>query len=289
MSDSEVRVVSWNVENLAHYLGDEPRHTALAHVAEAFGSPDVLCLQELRIRPSDHALVEQAANALPGYLFVHSLANDPINAGFRGGRTYGVGTYVKRSLNARLSPSEVWDREGRLAAIELPALRLGVVNVYAVNGTQKAHWDHELGRYEGDRHRYKRRFHEHIAEVVRALRARGLDALVIGDFNVSQERIDITPRLRTEEPHAGSRAHFAETVVRGLELVDAFRELHPDARAYTWFARRTPRGRLDAARVDFALISRDRFADVLDASIDEEPTHRFGSDHAPLSVTLLLE
>ena len=42
--------------------------------------------------------------------------------------------------------------------------------------------------------------------------------------------------------------------------------------------------RLDAARVDYALVARDLAVDAAD--IDEARAHRFGSDHAPLWLTL---
>jgi exonuclease III len=42
-----VRVVAWNVEKLASRLGE------LAGVVEALGAPDVLRLQEIRVRAAD--------------------------------------------------------------------------------------------------------------------------------------------------------------------------------------------------------------------------------------------
>jgi exodeoxyribonuclease-3 len=183
-------------------------------------------------------------------------------------------------------PRASWDREGRLVVVVLPSLRLGVANVYAVNGTNKPHFDHEAGRHVGDRHAWKRRFHEHLADVVRAADEGGLDTLLIGDFNVSQTRADTTPRLRTEEPHAGSRAHFTKTLLADLGMVDVFRALHPDARAYTWFSRRSRPSRLDAARVDFALLPERRLGDVTKAWIDEGEAGHHGSDHAPVHVVI---
>jgi exonuclease III len=69
-------------------------------------------------------------------------------------------------------------------------------------------------------------------------------------------------------------------------VVDVFRHLHPELRKYTWFNRRTPPGALDAARVDFALVSQTLLERVIDADILDEPEHRFGSDHAPHFVSL---
>ncbi|HMJ55506.1 MAG TPA: exodeoxyribonuclease III [Polyangiaceae bacterium] len=285
-SKKELRIASWNVEGLQNYLGTEPRRVSLGEVVRALQMPDILCLQELRLRPQDSNLVSLAQSALVGYELTLTLASDPMNARFRGGRTYGVGTFVRKRLGATLLPSLAWDREGRIATVMLERERIAIVNVYAVNGTSKPHWDHELARHEGDRHGWKRRFHGHVAELVRALRQERFEVVAIGDWNVSQTRIDITPRLRTEEPHAGSRADFARTMIDDLGLVDVFRARNPTARAYTWFSPFSRPGKLDAARVDFALVSPGLVPRVVQASVDESVEHRFGSDHAPLSLSV---
>lgn len=213
-----------------------------------------MCVQELRLREVDAAPLEALARALPGYACAWSLARDPKNVTFRGGRMYGVATFVRTSLRGA-SRALDWDREGRVLVTELPSLGIAVVNVYAVNGTAKAYWDHELGRFEGDRHAFKRRFLARLGEECAALVPRGLALILIGDWNVTRTKIDTYPRLRTEEPHALARAQLNDAFMPGLDVVDAFRELHPDERRYTWF-NRMARHRLDAARVDYALVSR---------------------------------
>lgn len=277
-----MKILSWNLENLSRYV----ERGVLAGFAEAMGSPDLLCLQELRVRPQDEALTAAMIAALPGYSCHFSLANDPKNVTFRGGRMYGVATYVKDSLSHELRAYTLpWDREGRVVVTELEEERLAVVNVYAVNGTSKPYWDHELGRFEHDRHVWKRRFVELLREdCCKALRARGHELVLIGDWNVSRTKLDTHPRLRTEEPHAMARAAFNDVFMPSLDLVDAFRELHPGEKKYTWF---NPRARhLDASRVDFALVSRTLLPRVLEADIDEREEARLGSDHAPLWLTL---
>jgi exonuclease III len=118
------------------------------------------------------------------------------------------------------------------------------------------------------------------------LRGRGLALILAGDWNVSQTKQDTFPRLRTEEPHALARRLFAEEFVAALDLVDVYRQLHPEERAYTWFNRRARPGRLDAARVDFILMSRQLIPSVECAEIVEAPDLRFTSDHAPVFVRL---
>jgi exodeoxyribonuclease III len=277
MPREPLRIVSWNVENFARH-----RET-LPAIASRLGEPDVLCLQELRVRPQDADLVAEMANALPGYVCHWSLNRDARNVTFRGGRMYGVATWVRAALKPVQRTFE-WDREGRVVVSELPREKLAIVNVYAVNGTSKAYFDHELGRLEGDRHQFKRRFIERLGEEARALQARDLSLVLIGDWNVSRTKLDTHPRLRTEEPHALARKLFNERFLPDLGVVDAFRALHPEARKYTWFNARARS--LDAARVDFALVSESLMPRVLEADIDESKEARVGSDHAPLWLTL---
>ena len=53
-----MKVVSWNVENVLRCMPELPA------VAEALGTPEVLCLQELRIRRSDREAIVALEGAL---------------------------------------------------------------------------------------------------------------------------------------------------------------------------------------------------------------------------------
>lgn len=278
--------MSFNIENIVPYLGaDSGGHGLLPQVARRLGMPDVLCLQEIRLRPVDTGMIARARAALEGYDCELALSDDPRNASFRGGRTHGVATYVRGALGAGHQRLD-WDREGRVLITRLPRHELAVVNVYAVNGTDKPYFDHELGRVFEDRHAFKRRFNQRLQQACAGLREEGLSLLLIGDWNISRTALDTFPRLRSEGPHALARAQFNERFIPELDVVDVFRELHPDERAYTWFNRRTPPGRLDAARVDFALLSRSLLLRVRSAGIFDAPEDRFASDHAPLYVRI---
>lgn len=277
-------VLSWNVENLARHLGGAG--PALPAIVARFGHPELVCLQEIRVRPADTDLVRAMEGALPGYTCAYALAHDPKNAAFRGGRTYGVATYVRNSLGRAISTTLDGDREGRLVVTELPDCDLAVFNLYAVNGTAKPYYDHALGRIEGDRHAFKRRFQDTLLRAGQRVLSRGLALVMIGDWNVSRTRQDIFPRLRTAPPHTLARRHLNDTLMPALDLVDAFRELHPAARRYTWFNRLAPPGTLDAARVDYALISRRLLTRTTAAEICDDVADRSGSDHAPLLLRL---
>lgn len=277
-----MKFVSWNIDGLARVLP-----SGLEELHRVCGSPDVWCLQEVRIRPEDHALIESMERALPGFSCGYALAHDRLNVRFRGGRAYGVATYVREDLAPRWRTPPAWDREGRLCAFELPAQKLFVANVYAVNGTDKPYLDPDRGTAAGDRHAFKRRFQLQLRDYFAEARAAGLGLVLLGDWNVSRTKLDTEPRLRTEAPHAAARALFNDDFLPALEVADVFRELHPKTRKYTWFNRVAARyGRIDAARVDFALISKPLLDRVESADIAQEQALQHGSDHAPLSLTL---
>ncbi|MBV8759641.1 MAG: endonuclease/exonuclease/phosphatase family protein, partial [Deltaproteobacteria bacterium] len=144
------------------------------------------------------------------------------------------------------------------------------VNLYAVNGTSRPYLDR-------DRHAFKREFQRQLFELGASL---GPRVVMAGDFNVSRTKLDTHPRLRTEGPHAQARAEL-NALIDETGFVDIWRARNPEAKGYTWY---NPRARwLDAARVDYVLVSPALVPEVRDAAIlDKQPW----SDHRPVSVTL---
>jgi exodeoxyribonuclease III len=279
-----VTLFSWNIENLPRFLAPVAGTPSLRQIVTAWGAPAIVCLQETRIRPQDGELIRAMERALPGYACHYALCDDPRNVIYRGGRAYGVATWIKKRWAASRVRTPSWDREGRVVISEVPSKKLAIVNLYAVNGTSKPYFDHELGRAHGDRHDFKRRVNRRIADEARALAERGSGVVLVGDWNISRTALDTHPRLRSEEPHASARRELNDEIIPALDVVDAFRALHPAEKKYTWFNKWARR--LDAARVDYALVS--RALEVEAADIDQERAHRFGSDHAPLWVRLRL-
>ncbi len=262
-----MKLVSWNIEHALPHLARLPASV------EELGAPDVLCLQELRIRSQDADSVRALETALPGYRCHYSLVRDARNVTFRGGRMYGVATFVRGRWRGEVPE---WDLEGRVVVVRKAGL--AIVNVYAVNGTSKP-WYDANGRVAGDRHALKRRFQSRVMDLARALRRDG-GVILAGDWNVSRTKQDTYPRLRTEEPHATARAELNKRI-EAERFVDIWRERNPEKRGYTWFNKRS-RG-LDAARVDYILVSDDLVPRVRDAEILEP---RPPSDHAPITVEI---
>ncbi|MET0284861.1 MAG: exodeoxyribonuclease III [Polyangiales bacterium] len=271
-----MRLVSWNVDGLARLLRD----ASLADVHRTLGEPDVLALQEVRLRPLDGELLDAASAALPGFACAWSLCDDPHNGRFRGGRTYGVMTFVREALRPRWLEAPPWDREGRVLVCALDGCT--VVNAYAPNGTAKPHY--QDGAVLGTRSDFKLRFQRALLEHVRPFAS---ELVMLGDWNVSRTALDVYPRLRRESPHAEARAMWNDEVLPSLELLDVFRAQHPEQRAYTWFSRGAARrDKLDAARVDYALVARSLQERVVATGIEQELAFRLGSDHAPVWLEL---
>lgn len=258
-----MKLVAWNVEKLATRLAELPA------VVHELGDPDVLCLQELRIRAQDTSDVAALEAALPGYTCHVSLPRDPRNVKFRGGRAYGVATFTRGDAKGAVP---AWDLEGRCV---ITRTDVTVMNIYAVNGTSKPYYGAD-GAADGDRHAFKRRFQAQVLETAAEL----APVIIAGDWNVSRTAQDTHPRLRTEAPHAQARAEL-DARLHELGFVDIWRHLHPEAQRYTWFNARSRT--LDAARVDYIVVSPDLVPRVERADI---LARHAWSDHAPISVTL---
>ena len=89
------------------------------------------------------------------------------------------------------------------------------------------------GKAKGTRNERKRDFNRLLQTELQKMREQGLRLICIGDFNISLEKRDCYPRLRTEEPHAQARKEFNEHFIPPLDVVDVFREVHGDKRSYS--------------------------------------------------------
>lgn len=201
--------------------------------------------------PSAHVKTESVAgDGGPSYTAHLSLCQAKTGSG-----RFGVAVYISSRISGctQYTAREVdWDAEGRIVIVHFPSLRLAVISVYALNGSEYPWRDPITGREEGTRSERKRNFNRLLAEEVKRMQAqypnpttrkpdveggddekKSLDVVMVGDWNVSREARDCFPRLRTEEPHAYARKLFNEEFMPSLRVMDAFRELHGDKRSYS--------------------------------------------------------
>ncbi len=103
--------------------------------------------------------------------------------------------------------------------------------------------------------------------------------VICGDFNIARDRIDSSfwdekhPGLTPEE-----RAWLSQFLSKGF--IDIYRELHPNARVFTW---RSYRERWRAMRIDYCIVSDELRNRVIKAEI---LTDIEGSDHVPVMTEL---
>ncbi|KAL8803332.1 MAG: hypothetical protein Q9182_003220 [Xanthomendoza sp. 2 TL-2023] len=316
-----LRIFSWNINGIAPYLSQQtsiksffapektstskstpPRaHPSLRACLHRWAFPHIVCLQEIKIAPSDtssqtslHRAVnapladDDPATASHRLYDVHcNLPRDKNNATGFGGKIYGVCTLVRQDIAPGTETRLVdWDLEGRVLITESIHHAIVVFNIYAVNGTSNPYRDPSTGKVIGDRHMRKRAFHTELRDECARYEDAGWDVVVAGDLNISQTPLDSFPQLRMGKEHVENREHFRNTFTKskaegGLGLRDSFRELNGKGKKFSY----RPPGRIwgeGMDRVDLCLVSdrvRLKGGNILDC-VEE----RGRSDHVPLWV-----
>jgi len=112
--------------------------------------------------------------------------------------------------------------------------------------------------------------------------------IATGDFNVAHTEID----LARPKPNYNKTSGYTQKEIDGLDyilekanLVDSFRELHPDRRdIYSfWNQRFRARDRNVGWRIDYFLVSEALMPQVTTAEIHDDV---MGSDHCPVSLEI---
>ncbi|MCO7514050.1 exodeoxyribonuclease III [Pseudomonas guariconensis] len=229
--------------------------------------PDIACLQELKAADKDfprEALEAAGYGCLhhgqPSWNGVAILARDsqPLE--------------VRRGL-----PGMQEDTQSRY--LEAAAHGVLVACLYLPNGNPQP----------GPKFEYKLRWFERLIEHAATLRHSGHPTVLAGDFNVVPTDQDIyNPRSWRKDAllQPESRECYQRLLAQGWS--DAIRQLHPDARVYTfwdYFRNHWPRNA--GLRIDHLLLSPDLAprleAAGVDAWVRNEPK---ASDHAPVWIEL---
>ncbi len=224
-----MKIITWNVNGLRAALVKD----ALKWVLEQ--QPDVLCLQEIKVRPEQ---LKEAQRNFPGYEVIWNPAE---RLGYS-----GVATFLRRPcLEFRLGmDAPHFDVEGRLISTLHPGFRL--FNVYFPSG--------QRGR---ERVEYKLDFYAHLLALCDQLHTNGQSLIVTGDFNTAHMPIDLKNPKQNQKTSGflpEERAWVQKFLDHGF--VDAYRRLYPDRVQYTWWTyRSTARARRVGWRLDYFLVS----------------------------------
>jgi exonuclease III len=309
-----ISVYSWNINGIQPFIQksitsyfqakkpsskqSETPATATASLRDFLrqhGWPTILCLQEVKINPSDDATISAVRKAVsstkedePDYEAHFCLSTDPHNAKGFGRKIYGVCTIIRKSFVDKYQPtirSVDWDLEGRIQIIETEEPKLSIWNIYAVNGTDNPYKDSKTGAVVGTRHDRKLAVHKHILDEAKSLEFQGFGVILAGDMNIARSHLDGHPNLRTSpQQHVINRADFNKKFFDadgGLKAIDTYRHIHGDERGYTYYPRVRKFGS-SCDRVDLIICSGSLEKKIVDAGVCATGKERGPSDHVPL-------
>ena len=254
-----MKLATWNVNSIRARL-----ERLLAWLAKQ--QPDVLCLQELKVKDEDFPFEalraagwQAVAHGQPTYNGVAILSRQPL-------------ADVRRGLD-----DEVDDLQARLVSARVGGLT--VLSAYVPNGHEVGSdkWDYKLA--------WLKRLRRHLEKHHRPDEALAL----CGDFNVAPEARDVCDPAGWEPTvlyHPQARAALAELAAWGLQ--DAFRLHHQAGGLYSWWDyRRLAFPKNQGLRIDHVLLTAPLARRCRAAHIDrDERKGQQPSDHAPVVVEL---
>ncbi|MEM1358917.1 MAG: exodeoxyribonuclease III [Bacteroidota bacterium] len=255
-----MRIVTYNVNGIRAALKKGLAEWALAT------DIDILCLQETKAYAEQVDMTEleaagyqfqqwHSATSKKGYSGVLTLSKTPphfTQAGF------GI---------------EDYDREGRVLRTDFGELT--ILNCYFPNGGQGE-----------ERQNFKYRFLDDFLAFVLDLKQSRPQVLVVGDYNIAHEEIDLHAPRRNEkntgflpDERKWMTKWFAET-----GFIDVYRHLHPEGQAYSWWSyRANARANDKGWRIDYHSLSPQWAEKVVSVDHLKDAVH---SDHCPILLEL---
>ncbi len=255
-----LRVVSLNVNGL--------RSSCSKGVLDWFeqSGADVLCLQETRLQ--SHQWLDSHKPA--GW---HTHLFPAERAGYAGTAIYSRIPFL--SIRDGLD-FELCDTEGRFTLAEFArpdGSTFGIASVYFPSGSSS-----EQAQLRKDA------FMERIEPLMIGWRQQERSLIVCGDVNIAHRAIDLK-NWKANQKFSGFLPHerdWMDRVYGEMGFVDAFRHLHPDLEAYSWWSNRGQAFAKNVGwRIDYQIATPDWRDTIVQASIYKD--QRF-SDHAPVIV-----
>jgi len=223
---------------------------------------DVVCLQEMKCQEAD---LDAKLHGLKLYRSCHAFAE---KKGYSGVAIYSrrVPDEVTRGFRSR-----EFDPEGRY--VEARFGRLSVVSVYLPSGSAGPH-------RQASKFRFLKEFVRHL----QALRRRGSEIVLCGDWNIAHKEIDLR-NWRSNQKNSGflpEERAWLTRVFDEIGFVDVFRRLNAKPDQYTWWSNRGQAWAKNVGwRIDYQIATPGLAAMARKESIYKR--RRF-SDHAPLII-----
>lgn len=248
------KIATWNVNSL---------RVRLPHVLEWLSThkPDVLAIQETKLPDSDFP-VEDIEKA--GYHVV-----------FSGQKTYnGMAILSKKPGTDVLKDiANLDDHQRRILAMTVGDVR--IINLYVPNGQSVG----------SDKYQYKLDWLQKMTAHLKKELAQHKNVIVLGDFNVAPEDIDVhDPAAWQDQVLCSAMERKALESLMSTGLTDCFRALHPEAGAYSWWDYRLNAYKRNLGlRIDLILASADMYNICTACYIDTVPREwDRPSDHTPV-------
>lgn len=241
--------------------------------------PDVIALQEMR-SPANHVPegvfgdlhVAYHPGNLPGRNGVAVVSRAPLTA-------------VRQGFGNR-----VFDPEGRYIEVDLEfgSRRLTVGSVYVTKGAPVVGPEADFAKYRR-KMRFLASFRSYLVAARRRAAREGREFLVMGDFNVAHERLDLKNwrGAGQKEGFLPEEREWFGSLLGPRTLVDVVRSMHPGVEGpYSWWSWMPGAFDRDSGwRIDYHLASPALARTALSAGTDREPSASARiSDHAPVVV-----
>ncbi|MBD1259770.1 exodeoxyribonuclease III [Maribacter polysiphoniae] len=252
-----MNIISWNVNGVRAVVKKD-----FFESIEKI-NPDILCLQETKAQDDE---TKKALLSMEGY---HGTYNSAEKKGYSGTAILSKREPIAVFLDMGIAEH---DAEGRIQCAEYEDFYL--VNVYVPNSGQKL-----------DRLDYRKKWDADFLAYLKNLEKKK-PVIACGDFNVAHKAMD----LKNDKSNYNKTAGYTQIEIDGMDnfinagFVDAFRQLHPDEIAYTyWSYRFKARERNTGWRIDYFLVSASLVDKIKSVSIYSEV---LGSDHCPIGLEI---
>jgi exodeoxyribonuclease-3 len=225
-------------------------------------NPDVICLQEIKAMEDqlDLSLFEAA-----GYKY-----NYWYSAQKKGYSGVAILSKTKPNHVEYGTGIETMDFEGRNLRADFDGV--SVMSMYLPSGTNSE----RLG--------FKFNYMDEIQEYLTSLRKEIPNLVILGDYNICHEEIDIhNPKMKNVSGFLPEEREWLGGFI-AAGFIDSFRFLHPEKQEYSWWSyRANSRANNKGWRLDYAMVSKPLQEKIKRSVILTEAVH---SDHCPILIEI---
>ncbi|WP_431133506.1 exodeoxyribonuclease III [Psychroserpens mesophilus] len=225
-------------------------------------NPDVVCLQEIKAM-KEQVDIEAIENA--GYIY-----NYWFSAQKKGYSGVAILSKIEPNHVAYGTGIESMDIEGRNIRADFDDL--SVMSMYLPSGTNDDRLAHKF--------EYMNMIHEYLND----LRNKLPNLVVLGDYNICHEEIDIhNPKMKGVSGFLPEEREWLGNFINS-GFIDSFRYLHPERQEYSWWSyRANARANNKGWRLDYGMVSEPLQENIKRSVILSEAVH---SDHCPILVEI---